>query len=61
MEGATSTVHTGLPNSPTSHSRAAGPRLALGFGAASCLVAAGIAARERTPPNPDAALTDLVG
>jgi MFS family permease len=39
----------------------AGPRLALGIGAGSCLVAAGIAARVRTPPNPDAALTDLDG
>jgi MFS family permease len=40
---------------------AGGPRLALAVGAGSCLVAAGIAARVRTPPNPDAALTDLVG
>jgi hypothetical protein len=40
---------------------AGGPRLALFVGAGSCLVAAGIAARVRTPPDPDAALTDLVG
>jgi 4-hydroxybenzoate polyprenyltransferase len=38
-----------------------GPRLALWVGAGSCLVAAGIAARVRTPPHPDDALTDLVG
>jgi len=40
---------------------AGGPRLALGIGAGSCLVAAGIAARVHTPPHPDAALTDLGG
>lgn len=40
-------------------SSAAGPRVALLVGAASCLVAAGIAAAVRTPPHPDAALTDL--
>jgi MFS family permease len=40
---------------------AGGPRLALLVGAGSCLVAAGIAARVHTPPDPDAALTDLVG
>jgi MFS family permease len=40
---------------------AGGPRLALWVGAGSCLVAAGIAARVRTPPHPDDALTDLVG
>ena len=39
---------------------ASGPRAALLVGAASCLVAAGIAARVHTPPNPDAALTDLL-
>jgi MFS family permease len=38
---------------------AGGPRVALLVGSGSCLVAAGIAARIRTPPNPDAALTDL--
>jgi len=40
---------------------AGGPRLALLVGAGSCLVAAGFAARVRTPPDPDAALTDLGG
>src|SRR5580700_142458 len=40
---------------------AGGPRLALPVGAGSCLVAAVIAARVHTPPDPDAALTDLVG
>lgn len=40
-------------------SSAAGPRVALLAGAAACLVAAGIAAFVHTPPNPDAALTDL--
>ena len=34
-------------------------RAALLTGAAACLVAAGIAALVRTPPHPDAALTDL--
>jgi MFS family permease len=37
-----------------------GPRVALLVGSGSCLVAAGIAARVHTPPDPDAALTDLV-
>jgi MFS family permease len=37
-----------------------GPRVALLVGSAACLVAAGIAARVHTPPNPDAALTDLI-
>jgi hypothetical protein len=32
---------------------------ALLAGAGACLVAAGIASRVRTPPHPDAALTDL--
>jgi MFS family permease len=40
---------------------AGGPRAALLVGAGSCLVAAGIAARVHTPPDPDAALTDLLG
>jgi MFS family permease len=40
---------------------AGGPRVALLVGAGPCLVAAGIAARVHTPPNPDAELTDLVG
>src|SRR5580700_5023084 len=40
---------------------AGGPRTALLVGAGSCLVAAVIAARVHTPPDPDAALTDLVG
>jgi MFS family permease len=40
---------------------AGGPRVAFLVGAGSCLVAAGIAARVRTPPNPDATLTDLLG
>jgi len=39
---------------------AGGPRIALLVGSAACLVATGIAARVHTPPNPDAALTDLV-
>jgi MFS family permease len=39
---------------------AGGTRAALLTGAAACLVAAGIAALVRTPPHPDAALTDLV-
>jgi MFS family permease len=38
---------------------AGGPRVALFVGAGACLVAGGIAARVHTPPNPDAALTDL--
>ena len=42
-------------------SGAAGARVALLVGAAACLVAAGIAVRVRTPPHPDAALTDLTG
>jgi MFS family permease len=36
-----------------------GPRVALLVGSGACLLAAGIAARVHTPPNPDAALTDL--
>jgi MFS family permease len=36
-----------------------GPRAALLVGAGACLIAAGIAARVHTPPNPDATLTDL--
>jgi MFS family permease len=40
-------------------SSAAGPRAALAVGAAACLVAAAIGLRVRTPPHPDAALTDL--
>jgi MFS family permease len=40
-------------------SSAAGPRVALLAGAAACLLAAAIAALVHTPPNPDAALTDL--
>jgi MFS family permease len=40
---------------------AGGPRVALLVGAGACLVASGVAARVRTPPDPDAALTDLVG
>jgi MFS family permease len=38
---------------------AGGPRAALLVGAGACLIAAGIAARIHTPPNPDALLTDL--
>jgi MFS family permease len=38
---------------------AGGPRVALLVGSGACLLAAGIAARVHTPPNPDAALTDL--
>lgn len=38
---------------------ASGPRAALLVGAGACLVAAAIGARVHTPPNPDAALTDL--
>jgi MFS family permease len=38
---------------------AGGPRTALLVGAAACLVAAGLAAFVRTPPHPDAKLTDL--
>jgi MFS family permease len=38
---------------------AGGPRSALLVGSGACLVAAAIAARVRTPPNPDAALLDL--
>jgi hypothetical protein len=40
-------------------SSAAGPRGALLTGAAACLLAGAIAVLIRTPPNPDAALTDL--
>jgi MFS family permease len=39
---------------------AGGPRVALLVGSGACLLAAAIAARVHTPPNPDAALTDLV-
>jgi MFS family permease len=39
---------------------AGGPRVALLVGSGACLLAAGIAARVYTPPNPDAGLTDLV-
>ena len=39
---------------------AGGTRLALLVGSGACLVAAAIAARVHTPPNPDATLTDLV-
>jgi MFS family permease len=38
---------------------AGGPRAALVVGAGACFVAAGIAARVHTPPDPDALLTDL--
>ncbi len=38
---------------------AGGPRIARVVGSGSCFVAAVIAARVRTPPHPDAALTDL--
>ncbi|HEY0870246.1 MAG TPA: hypothetical protein VGD55_07590, partial [Acidothermaceae bacterium] len=37
----------------------AGPRVALLVGAGACVVVAGVAARVHTPPDPDAALTDL--
>jgi MFS family permease len=37
-----------------------GPRVALLVGSGSCFLAAGIASRVHTPPDPDAALTDLV-
>jgi MFS family permease len=40
-------------------SSAGGPRAALLTGAGACLVAAAIASRVRTPPHPDAGLTDL--
>jgi MFS family permease len=40
-------------------SSAGGPRVALLTGTGACLVAAAIASRVRTPPHPDAALTDL--
>ena len=40
-------------------SSATGPRVALLAGAAACLLAAAIAALVHTPPDPDAALTDL--
>ena len=40
---------------------AGGPRVALIVGAGACLLAAGLASRVHTPPNPDAELTDLVG
>jgi MFS family permease len=40
---------------------AGGPRAALFVGAGACLVAAGMAALVHTPPDPDAALTDLSG
>ena len=40
-------------------SSAGGPRIALLVGAGACLAAALIGLRVRTPPNPDAALTDL--
>jgi MFS family permease len=36
-----------------------GPRVALVVGAVACLLAAGLAAKVHTPPNPDSALTDL--
>ena len=39
---------------------AGGARVALLVGSGACLLAAGIAARVYTPPDPDAALTDLV-
>jgi predicted MFS family arabinose efflux permease len=38
---------------------ASGPRTALLVGAAACIIAATLGARVYTPPNPDAALTDL--
>jgi MFS family permease len=38
---------------------AGGPRAALLVGSGACLVAAGLAARVHTPPNPDLRLTDL--
>lgn len=40
---------------------AGGPRAALLVGAGACLAAAVLAAFVHTPPNPDAALTDLAG
>jgi MFS family permease len=40
--------------------KAGGPRAALLVGSGACLVAAALAARVHTPPNPDALLTDLV-
>lgn len=40
-------------------SSAGGPRIALLVGAAACMIAAVIGLAVRTPPNPDAALTDL--
>jgi MFS family permease len=39
---------------------AGGPRAALLVGSGSCLLAAAIASRVHTPPDPDATLTDLV-
>jgi MFS family permease len=41
-------------------SSAGGPRVALLVGAGACLVAAFIGLRVKTPPNPDAALADLM-
>jgi MFS family permease len=41
-------------------SSAGGPRVALLVGAGACLVAAFIGSRVKTPPNPDAALADLM-
>jgi MFS family permease len=38
---------------------AGGPRAALLVGSGACVVAAGLAARVHTPPNPDSALSDL--
>jgi hypothetical protein len=38
---------------------AGGPRVALLVGSGACMAAAGIAARAHTPPNPEAALTEL--
>jgi hypothetical protein len=56
-------LHRDHPDRVHHHRRdhlAGGTRAALLTGAAACLVAAGIAALVRTPPHPDAALTDLV-
>jgi hypothetical protein len=50
----------GEPASQGAITKAGGTRAALLTGAAACLVAAFIASLVRTPPHPDAALTDLV-
>ncbi len=53
------TTHPGRQHHHRAIISAAGVRAALLTGAAACLVAAAIAARVHTPPDADAALTDL--